>query len=76
MLDSSVIINLDRRGILTKYLNQKRDEGYELLVPRAIAEEILEDMKQYAEEIKETSLELAEKILGSVERMETAINND
>ncbi len=76
MLDSSVIINLDRRGILTKYLNQKRDEGYELLVPRAIAEEILDDRKQYAEEIKETSPELAEKILGSVERMKTAINND
>lgn len=75
VLDSSVIIDLDRKGILTNYLNQKRDEGYEVLVPRAIAREIIDDPKKYAEEIKTISPELAEKILSSVQRMKTTIDH-
>lgn len=73
VMDSSVLIALDRIGILQQDLKRRRDEGYEVLIPRAIAREILEEPKKYAEEIKERSPELAEKILDSVERMRAVV---
>ena len=73
VIDSSVLIALDRKGTLQQDLKRKKDEGYEVLIPRAIAREILEEPKKYAEEIKERSPELAQKMLESVGRMETVI---
>jgi len=71
--DSSVLIVLNRRGKLEEYLRRKRDEGYEVLIPRAIVNELLDEPRKYAEEIEKTSPELASKILNSVEKVKTAI---
>jgi len=73
VVDSSVLIVLNRRGKLEEYLRRKRDEGYEVLIPRAIANELLDEPRKYAEEIKVASPALASKILNSVETVNTAI---
>ncbi len=69
VVDSSVLIVLNGRGTLEEHLRRRRDEGYEVLIPRAIAREIVNEPKKYAEEIKERSPALATKILNSVERV-------
>jgi len=76
VIDSSVIIVLNRREMLGEYLRRKRDEGYEVFIPKAIARELIDDPKKYAKEIKERSPSLATKILESVERMNAAIEQD
>jgi len=73
VIDSSILITLDRRRTLDEYLRRKKDEGYEILIPRAIARELLDEPKKYAEEIKERSPLLATKTLDSVERINAAI---
>jgi len=75
VIDSSVLIVLNRRGNLEEYLRRKRDEGYEVLVPKAIARELLDEPRKYAEEIKKTSPALGSMILDSVERMNTAVKH-
>lgn len=73
MIDSSVLIVLKRKGKLEEYLKRKRDEGYEVLIPKAIARELLDEPRKYAEEVKKTSPALASNIINSVERMNVAI---
>jgi rRNA-processing protein FCF1 len=75
VVDSSVFIALSRRGTLEQYLKQKKDEGYEVLIPRAIARELLYDPKRLAEEISEKSPVLAKKIMQSVEAIDAAIGH-
>jgi len=73
VIDSSVLIVLNRRGNLEEYLKRKRDEGYEVLIPKAIARELLDEPRKYAEEVKKTSPALASMILSSAERMNAAL---
>jgi len=73
VIDSSVLIVLKRKGKLEEYLKRKRDEGYEVLIPKAIARELLDEPRKYAEEVKKTSPALASNIINSVERMNVAI---
>lgn len=61
VVDSSVLIVLNRRGTLEEYLKRKKIEGYEVIIPKAIARELLDAPKKYAEEIKERSPALARK---------------
>jgi len=68
-----VLIVLKRKGKLEEYLKRKRDEGYEVLIPKAIARELLDEPRKYAEEVKKTSPALASNIINSVERMNVAI---
>jgi len=75
VIDSSVLIILNRRGTLEEYLKRRKDEGYEVFIPRAIARELLDEPKKYAEEIKERLPTLARKILDSVGRINVAIEH-
>lgn len=68
-----MLIVLKRKGKLEEYLKRKRDEGYEVLIPKAIARELLDEPRKYAEEVKKTSPALASNIINSVERMNVAI---
>jgi len=45
VVDSSVLIILDRRGTLEQRLSRKRDEGYEVIVPKSVARELLEETR-------------------------------
>ena len=56
--------------MLEQYLKRKRDEGYDILIPQAIAKEVGEAPKWFAEEIGGKSPALAKKVLDSVERIE------
>ncbi len=46
VVDSSVLILLSRRGALEKYLKQWKDEGYEVLIPKAIVRELMDEPKE------------------------------
>jgi hypothetical protein len=70
VMDSSVLIILNRRGTIEKYLRRKKDE---VLIPKAIARELLDEPKKYAEEIKGRSPVLARRILDSVGRIGAVI---
>jgi len=76
VLDSSVLIILNRRGTLEEYLKRKKDEGYEVLIPKAIVRELIGEPKKYAKEIEEKSPVLASKIMDLVERINLAIEHD
>jgi hypothetical protein len=73
IIDSSILIYLDRKGKLEDFLRQKKKANYKVTIPKAIAWEVVDEPKGSAEEIRETSPELAGKILDSVERINTAI---
>jgi len=76
VVNSSVLIALSRRGTLEQYLKQKTDEGYEVLIPKAIARELLDDPKRLARKIRKISPTLASKIIQSVDAIDAAIEHE
>jgi hypothetical protein len=73
VLDSSILIFFDRKGKLEDFLRQKKQENYKVVIPKAIAQEIMDEPQGFAEEIRETAPESANKILDSVRRINSAI---
>jgi len=73
VVDSSILIFYDRKGKLHDFLRQKKKENYKVIIPKAIAQEVVDEPKEVAEEIRETAPELANRILDSVARINTAI---
>lgn len=75
VVDSSVLKPLNRRGTLEDYLRRKRDEGFEVIIPRAIARELIQEPRKYAEDIRKRHPELAARIMESVEKVNAAIEH-
>ncbi len=73
VVDSSILIFYDRKGKLEDFLRQKKKENFKVIIPKAIAQEVVDDPKEFAEEIQETSPEAANRILDSVERISAAV---
>ncbi len=73
VVDSSVLIFYDRKEGLEDFLQAKKKENYKVVIPKAIAAEVVDEPKEFAEEIKETAPEAANRILESVKRFNTAI---
>jgi rRNA-processing protein FCF1 len=73
VVDSSILIFFDRKGQLEAFLRLKKKENYKVIIPKAIAREVIDEPKEFAEKIKETVPELANKISDSVVRISTAI---
>ncbi len=73
VVDSSVLIFFERKSRLEEFLQQKKKENYEVVIPEAIAQEVIEEPRAYAEKIRDTAPELASKILDSVEKINRAI---
>ena len=73
IVDSSVLIALSRKGELEDCLRRWKSEGYEVKVPKAIAEEVVDEPKRFAEEIRERSPVLADKVTASATRINSAI---
>ena len=65
VVDSSVLIALDSQGRLEGRLRQRKDEGYEAIIPEAIMKEVIEEPVKIAEEIRERSPVLADKVRAS-----------
>ena len=76
VVDFSILIVLSRRGALEGYLKQRKDEGYEVLIPRAIAKELIEEPKRLAREIRRSSEQLTDKVTKSAEAINEAIENN
>jgi hypothetical protein len=76
VVDSSVLIFYDRKGKLDDFLQQKKKENYKVIIPKAIAQEVLDEPKEFAQEVKQTAPELANRILDSVKRFNTAIEQN
>ena len=72
-VDSSILIFYDRKGKLEGFLLQKKKENYKVIIPKAIAQEVIDEPKGFAGKIRETAPESASKILDSVGRISTAI---
>jgi hypothetical protein len=66
---------LSRRGTLKQYLEQKKDEGYEVFIPKAIMREVLDEPKELAEEVLQRSPATAKKITESMEAISEAIEH-
>lgn len=73
VVDSSTLIFYDRKGKLENFLQAKKKQNYKVVIPKAIAQEVIDDPKGFAEKIRETAPELANRILDSVARINTAI---
>ena len=73
VVDSSVLIFFDRKGKLDDFLQEKRQENYKVVIPKAIAQEVVDEPKGFAEKIREPAPESAKRILDSVARINTAI---
>ena len=73
VVDSSILIFFDRKGKLEDFLRQKKKENYKVIIPKAIAQEVVDEPKEFAERIRETAPESAGKILDSVGRINVAI---
>ncbi len=73
IVDSSVIIVLNSMGNLENRLRQWASEGYKAVIPRAVAEEVIDELLKFAEEIRETAPVLAGKIEASVGKIKTTI---
>ena len=73
VVDSSVLIALSNKGTLENYLRKWASENYEAIIPKAVAEEVIDEPKKLAEEIREKSPILANKIVDSVNRIEAAV---
>jgi len=73
VLDSSILIFFDRKGQLEDFLRQKKKENFKVVIPKAIAQEVIDEPKEFSEKILETAPELANKISDSVMRIRTAI---
>jgi predicted PilT family ATPase len=53
VVDSSVLIALDSQGRLEDHLTQWKDEGYEVVIPAAIINEVIDEPERIAEQISE-----------------------
>jgi rRNA-processing protein FCF1 len=73
VVDSSIIILYERKGKLEAFLRQKKKANYKVIIPKAIAQEIVDDPIGFAEKIRETAPELANRILDSVARINKSI---
>jgi hypothetical protein len=73
VVDSSVLIFYDRKRKLEDFLLAKKKENYKIIIPKAIAQEVIDEPKEFAREIKQTAPESAKRILESVKRFNTAI---
>ena len=73
VVDSSVLIFFDRKGKLDEFLQEKKKENYTVIIPKAVAKEVVNEPKRFAEKIQEAAPELAVKILGSVGIINAAI---
>lgn len=73
VVDSSVLIFYDRKGMLEDFLRQKKKETYTVVIPNAIALEVVDEPKAFAEKIKQSAPELANRILDSVERISASV---
>jgi rRNA-processing protein FCF1 len=73
VVDSSILIFFDRKGQLIEFLRQKKSENYKVIIPKAIAQEVIDEPKEFAEKIKETTPALANKISDSVVRFTAAV---
>ena len=73
VVDSSILIFYDRKGKLEDFLQQKKKENCKVIIPKAIAREVIDDPRKFAEEIRETAPEAANKMLYSAGRINTAI---
>jgi predicted PilT family ATPase len=58
VVDSSVLIILSRRGTLEAYLQRRKKEGYEVLIPKAIARELIDEPKKLATRSRPSSRRL------------------
>jgi len=67
VVDSSVLIALSKSGDLERSLRRRILEGYEVLVPRAIMWEVVDEPLRLAEEMRGRSPVLAERIRASAE---------
>ena len=76
VLDLSVLIVLSRKGTLEEYLKQKKDQDYDVLIPRAIAKELMDDPRQLAIRISKRSPALANKMIQSAEAINQAIEDN
>lgn len=74
VVDSSILIFFDRKGKLEDFLHQKKKESYKVIIPKAIAQEVVDEPKELAQKIRETSPELSNRILDSAARINTAID--
>ena len=73
IVDSSILIYFDRKGQLEDFLRQKKKENYKVIIPKAILQEVVDEPKAFAERIREVAPEPAGKVLASVGRIKTAI---
>ncbi len=73
VVDSSTLIFYDRKRKLENFLQAKKKQNYKVIIPKAIAQEVIDEPKGYAEKIRETAPEFADRILDSVARFNTAI---
>ena len=73
VVDSSTLIFYDRKGKLENFLQAKKKQNYKVVIPKAIAQEVIDEPKGFADKIRETTPELANRILDSVARINTAI---
>jgi rRNA-processing protein FCF1 len=73
VIDSSAIIFLDRKNRLEDFLRQKNKENCKVIIPEAIAQELVDEPKELAQKIRETAPVLAAKIFASATRVDVAI---
>jgi len=73
VVDSSVLIALSRKGKLVDRLTRWKSEGYQVKIPKAIAEEVIEEPQRFAQEIRERSPVLADTITASATMIKTTI---
>jgi len=76
VVDSSILIVLSRRNTLEEYLQRRKKEGYQVLIPKAIARELIDEPEKLARNIRAKSPVLADKILQSVEAINEAIEDN
>ena len=72
-VDSSILIFYDRKRKLEDFLQRKMKENYRVVIPKAIAQEVVDEPKEFAEKIRQSTPELADRIMDSVERISDAI---
>ena len=73
VVDSSVLIALDSQGRLESFLVKWKNEGFEVVVPAAIVKEVIDEPERIAEEIRERSPVLADKVRASAVRIKSVI---
>ena len=73
VVDLSVLIALDVQGRLEGRLIQWKSDGFDVVIPAAIINEVIDEPERIAEQIRERSPVLADKVKASALRMKMAI---